>query len=490
MRDLWLVARREYAHFVLRRGFLISMAIVPVWIAVAAVLPRLAEQAVPILSFIVVDQSGKGLTAAIDVALARDETRNGLDALAAYAKASANMDALKGQDPIVFAILDADADDRRQVDAVQALDGVSALAERVKPFLKPGAPVFSAPPKRFIRIEAPPSLNANDAASIKAFFASAPSDANGVKLSSVLVLPPDFGTKEAAGQLWARDLSSQRLQRFLEANLTERLQRNLMESAGLSPDASRDIAYFDAHVERFDASPDGAGQPIAAEDRVRSIAPLALAGVLFFVVFISSTMLLGSVIEDKSTRVIEVILSCVTPNTLMTGKLLGAAGAALTIVVVWAATVVGFALFSGDMGPLVQAGLSAIARLDFLPLALVLFVLAFLIYCSMFLIAASIAKTPQDAQAYVGPLMMVVYLPFFFLGVLLVDPNGWLASLLSYIPIYSPFILMMRLTSEPPAFDVIVGTGIALAMALFMVWLAARVYERNAVPVEGGPSRT
>lgn len=489
MRDLWLVARREYAHFVLRRGFLISMAIVPVWIAVAAVLPRLAEQAVPILSFVVVDQTGKNLTDAIDVALGRDETRAGLDALAAYAKAAAAMDAVKEKDPEIFAILDADPDDRKQVDAVQALGGVQALADRVKPFLKPGVPAFAAPPKRFVRIPAPDTLNANDPASIKAFFENAPADKNGVKLSSVLVLPPDFGAKDSAGQLWARDLSSQRLQRFLEANLTERLQRTQMETAGLTADAARDIAYFDAHVERFDASPDGVGQPIAAEDRVRSIAPLALAGVLFFVVFISSTMLLGSVIEDKSTRVIEVILSCVTPNTLMTGKLLGAAGAALTIVAVWALTMIGFAMFSGDMGPLIQAGLGAIARIDFLPLAMVLFVLAFLIYCSMFLIAASIAKTPQDAQAYVGPLMMVVYLPFFFLGVLLVDPNGWLASLLSYIPIYSPFILMMRLTSEPPVFDVIVGTGIALATALFMVWLAARVYQRNAVPVEGGPSR-
>lgn len=489
MRDLWLVARREYSHFVLRRGFLISMAIVPVWIVIAAILPRLAERAVPILSFVVSDQSGKGMTDAIDVSLARDETRNGLDALAVYMKASGDMEALKSKDPDAFAILDAEPDDRAQVDAVQALGGVAALADRVKPYLKPGFPPFVAPPKRFVRIPAPESLNANDPASIKAFFANAPADSNGVKLSSVLVLPPNFGEKNAPGQLWARDLSSQRLQRFLEANLTERLQRNQMEAQGLSSDAARDIAYFDAHVERFDASPDGAGQPIATEDRVRSIAPLALAGVLFFVVFISSTMLLGSVIEDKSTRVIEVILSCVTPNTLMTGKLLGAAGAALTIVVVWGLTMVGFALFSGDLGPLVQAGLGAVARIDFLPLAMVLFVLAFLIYCSMFLIAASIAKTPQDAQAYVGPLMMVVYLPFFFLGVLLVDPNGWLASLLSYIPIYSPFILMMRLTSDPPAFDVIVGTGIALAMALFMVWLAARVYQRNAVPIEGGPAR-
>jgi ABC-2 type transport system permease protein len=442
------------------------------------------------LSFAVVDRSSSDLIASIDISLERDTVRNGLDALAVYAKASADMEALEAKDPELFAILDADSSDRFQVDAVQKLGGVLAVSERVKPFLKPGYPAFTPPPKRFERVDAPASINPDDPTTIKAFFASLHGDNNGTKFSSILILPQNFGAKDAPGQLWAKDLSSQRLQRFLEANLTERLQRNQMEAQGLGPDAARDIAYFDATVERFDASPDGAGQPIAVEDRVRSIAPLALAGVLFFVVFISSTMLLGSVIEDKSTRVIEVILSCVTPNVLMTGKLLGAAGAALTIVLVWGATVAGFALFSGGIGPLIQAGLGAIVRIDFLPLALVLFVLAFLIYCSMFLIAASIAKTPQDAQAYVGPLMMVVYLPFFFLSVLLVDPNGWLASLLSYIPIYSPFILMMRLPSEPPIFDVMAGTGIALAMALFMVWLAARVYQRNAVPIEGGPSRT
>jgi ABC-2 type transport system permease protein len=488
MRDVWLVARREYAHFVLRRGFIFSMLAVPIWIAVSALLPILAARAVPTLAFAVVDRSGAGLIASIDVSLERSRTRDGLNALSLYAAAAADMTALKEKDPELHALLTASSNDRTQVDAALAQGGIEKLRDRVTPFLKPNFPRFELPAPKYLRVEATPAINGATAQSMLRYFAETP-DPPKAKLSAVLVIPEGFGKTDAAAQLWVKDLSSGFLQRWLEQVLTERQQRNAMEAAGVDPVAAREIVHYSARVERFDASPEGRGQPQALEDRIRNIAPLGLAGILFFVVFLSSTMLLGSVIEDKSSRVVEVLLSCVTSNSLVAGKLIGAAGAALTIVVIWAGALTALTFLSGDAGPLVRTGVGAVLRPDFLPLAIVLFVLAFLIYCSMFLIAGSVAKTPQDAQAYVGPLMIVVFLPFFFIMVLLVDPNGWLAQALTYIPIYSPFILMMRLTSSPPVLDVAIGTGIAAVTAIGMLWLAARVYRRNAVPIEGGPPR-
>jgi ABC-2 type transport system permease protein len=485
MRNVWLIARREYSHFVMRRGFVISILIVPVWVLISALLPVLAERAVPSLAFSVIDLSGGNYVPAIDVAIANDWERGGYDALAAYREANVDKTAFSSANAEMAQALDAyEVGSLTPNGLLSRSYRIEILVAAMQPHIRKGAPPFSRPPQRFVRVD-PDPLRDVSAEGVTRLVKRTP-DPNGAKFAGMLVLREGFGSSAQPAEFFGKDLSDTRLFGFLRGALTDSMRTNVLIAKGLSGADSQRVLTMSAWIDKISVSADGVARLVLPQDRIRSIAPLALSGLLFFVAFLSSTMLLGSVIDDKSNRVVEVMLSCVEPHTLMTGKLIGAGAAAMTIVLIWGVAAASYSFLADGKDQLVNSAILAILTADYLPLALLHFIMAFLIYCSLFLIAGSLAKSPQDAQAYVGPMMLVIMLPFFFVGVLVVDPNGWLARLLSFVPLYAPFILMMRLASDPPILDVLISTGIAAATAWFLIWLAARVYERNAVPVEAG----
>ncbi len=172
MRGVWLVARREFAYFVLRRGFLISLLLVPVWIGISVAIPLLAARSVSVASFVVVDQSGQGFAGAIDKALLRSEARTALELMAVYVKAAADVEALKKADPELAKVLLADPIDATHADALVALGGPEKVSERIKPFLPAGTPAPPLPPKRFVRVDAPPNLTDTSPAGLRDFLSA------------------------------------------------------------------------------------------------------------------------------------------------------------------------------------------------------------------------------------------------------------------------------------------------------------------------------
>jgi len=118
------------------------------------------------------------------------------------------------------------------------------------------------------------------------------------------------------------------------------------------------------------------------------------------------------VVEEKSTRMIEVLLSCATAREITNGKLIGVIAVALTTLLIWGLSL--FALMtiaSHDTAALVVASLRATATLDTLPLLLVFFLCGLLIYGSLFLAIGSMANSLADAQSLLGPSMLILMLP-------------------------------------------------------------------------------
>lgn len=484
------IAWREYLQFVLRRGFIISMLLMPAWVLVSGLIPLLTERATPPLNFTVIDRSGSGISRALDEALTRSWARETLDGLNLYARTSIDMPALEKAFPDLAAWLKSLPSITDAQAAILSQGGIDALVTRLGPYEKPGAFSFTPPRIRYIQVKPSSDLASPDVAAFReAAFKALSSKAQDTKLGAILVIPERFGNGEAKVAFWSKELSAARFIAFVKDALALELRLRAMMAKGMTEEEARQTQRLVVQVDTFDPSPEAATGPTSWLDRVRSIAPLAMAGILFFVVFLSSTMLLGSVIEDKSSRVIEVMLSCVPAWTLMAGKLAGAGMAALTIFAIWFIVSLAGLFFAPESAQVWRIAFEAILRLDFLPLALIFFALAFLIYTSLFLMVGSLAKSPQDTQAYVGPLMLVVILPFFFVGVIMLDPNGGLARTMSFIPLYAPFIGMIRLPYDPPLTDILWILGISTAMAIFCIWFAGRVFARNAVQVEseGGP---
>jgi ABC-2 type transport system permease protein len=493
MRRVYLIARQEFIKYVTRRGFLIGVLLFPVWIGLVAFLPQAVDRATPSRVFVVVDRAG-GFEAPIAEAVARADASAMLSALSVYARASADMAALRKRAPRVAEMLD-NSDDDREIAVFRSSGGMAGVVARISPFVRHDAAPFAPPSPKFILARAPGDLArareesfADVAGEYLTGARSVSVGGGSATLFAVVVIPEGFGdTRDRAAQYWGVNLTDGELRGFLHQALKDALRWRVVSRLTTDVKAAHDALDVSASIEQFNPALGNGGQ-VGDADVIASYVPAALAFLLFLVTFMNSSVLLQSVIEEKSTRMIEVLLSCATPREIMSGKLIGVIAVALTTILLWALGLFAvMSLFSHDAVGLALGGLKAIATVRFLPLLLVYFLCGLLIYSSIFLAIGSMAASLADAQALLGPVTLVIFIPNLMVTALMHDPNGALARALSWIPIYTPFFMMFRLPSNPPVLDVVGTSVLAVATAgLLMLW-TGRIFARHVLTTERPP---
>ncbi|MDX2148079.1 MAG: ABC transporter permease [Planctomycetota bacterium] len=207
--------------------------------------------------------------------------------------------------------------------------------------------------------------------------------------------------------------------------------------------------------------------------------PLAFLMLLWISVFTSGQFLLTSTIEEKSNRVMEVLLSAVSPMELMTGKILGQMAAGMLILVLYSAMGI-TALLATDRSDIIDS--------TTLLLMIGYFVIAYLTIASMMAAVGGAVADLQEAQQLMGPIMLVIMLPLMLMFPIIFNPNGLLASILSFTPPVSPFIMVLRLSSTdpPPIWQVPVSLAVGAITVYVMVRLAAKIF-RVGVLMYGKP---
>ncbi len=229
-----------------------------------------------------------------------------------------------------------------------------------------------------------------------------------------------------------------------------------------------------------------AGEPAtkaaAKVDPVRTtVVPAVLLFVMFLLIMSTTPQLLNSVIEEKMSKISEVLLGSITPFELMMGKLLGNTGIAMVLAVLYLAAGYGVAAYYG-YADAVSPGLMA---------ALVVYlVLAILLYGSLFMAVGSACNDLKDAQSLMMPVMILSMLPIFVWTAILTNPSSALSVGLSLFPPASPYLMLMRMAMRPspPAWQVglsIVGTALT---ALFCVWAAAKIFRTGLLMQGKAPS--
>ncbi len=227
-----------------------------------------------------------------------------------------------------------------------------------------------------------------------------------------------------------------------------------------------------------------------------------LAGYLIMMfVIIYGNMVMRSVIEEKTNRIIEIIISSVKPFQLMMGKIVGTSLAGILQFLIWA--VLGTVLFTvlGSIFHLPMGGTAGIAQeqvsqvsaseaqiylieLAKLPLGtmficfLMYFIGGYFLYSSLYAAIGAAVDSETDTQQFIlpiiMPLMLGVYVGFF---TVISDPNGTVATVFSMIPLTSPIVMMMRIPFGVPVWQVIVSMLLLFGTFLGVVWFAAKVYR-------------
>jgi ABC-type Na+ efflux pump permease subunit len=225
-------------------------------------------------------------------------------------------------------------------------------------------------------------------------------------------------------------------------------------------------------------TPDGRIAPAKASDAIRSfVTPMVLMMLMFLIVISTASPLLNSVMEEKMTRISEVMLGSVSPFELMLGKLLGVLCVAMLLSVVYLAGAYGFAVYHG-YGDAVT------------PLQIVWFVvylvLAMTIYGSMFMAVGAAATDMKDAQALMTPCMLVFMMPMFIWMPVLRAPGSTLAVVASLVPFATPILMTLRLALTPPPtwWQIVLGFVLTGATSILFVWAGARIF-RTGILMQG-----
>ena len=207
---------------------------------------------------------------------------------------------------------------------------------------------------------------------------------------------------------------------------------------------------------------------------------MAFMMLIWIATFTSGNYLLTTTIEEKSNKVMEVLLSAISPMQLLAGKILGQAGVSAVILCMY--------------GSAALAGLVTFALLDLIPFShllmfVIFFVIAYFMIATIMAAVGSAVSELRDAQSLMGPVMLILIIPLALWPVLSEHPNGMIATISSFTPPLLPFVMILRVTAstEPVAlWQIVLSIGIGFGSVIVMVWMCARIF-RIGILMQGKP---
>lgn len=230
-----------------------------------------------------------------------------------------------------------------------------------------------------------------------------------------------------------------------------------------------------------------------------------IAGFIIYIVLLFyGTMIMRSVMEEKTNRIVEVIISSVKPFQLMMGKIIGVSGVGLTQMIIWIALTVVLTSVAGiflkvdpaaaqtAMNPMqgvpqeeVMNQSSEIFKLItsqnwgfILPVFLIYFLGGYFIYSSLFAaVGSAMGDDMGESQSLTLVAMAPIILAIILISPVIENPTSPLAVWMSIIPLFSPIIMPARLAFEPPLWELAVSIVLLMASAVFFVWLSGRIYR-------------
>ena len=476
MKNILLVAIREYKQIASTRGFWVMLLVLPVVIGVTQIGGRIFRPQLN-SAYVLVDASGQ-FEDAIDHRLDLNYQRVELGAFSAYVQRwelqSVAPDAVWAKGDRWFT----DA----QVEKFVADGGIGAAMATTRPYLPKDAPVYDVDPPTYVRAPLPAGISkADDSDAI----ASALSDEltgeidspEGKRPLALVVYIPSAPSAASPVRMWTNGAPNPSLIDNVRNEITRIQRSQALQASGLTPEAAAGIMDITTPIN-LSAPPQGSGREKVI---IRSALPLAMVYLLLVTVMTTGSMMLQGVIEERSNKLLESILATIRPADLMYGKLLGLGAVGLTILGVWVGAAVGAAFFvQGMVADIVKPSLAALDQPWIFFAMLFYFLAGYLIISMLYLAIGALSNSLQDAQSYLMPVIMIIMLPTIFMMLSVVQqPNGAFPIIMSWIPLYTPFAMLARLGAGVSPMEVL-GTGVMLAAFIAVeMLLLGRLFQAS-----------
>jgi ABC-2 type transport system permease protein len=290
-------------------------------------------------------------------------------------------------------------------------------------------------------------------------------------LDGYLYLPPDVLERSAA-EYYGKNVSNVMDIGLLDRSVEEALTTFRLEAEGLTAERIKDLTRkLDLKTVRVSES----------GDRVDRGASFILSMVLMMILYTALAMwgaaLMNGVIEEKTSRVVEVVASSVPVTQFFLGKVAGVGAAGLTQFLVWALCLGGIGAYAAKASALAGMNLPEIPAL-LIVFFVVFFVLGYFLYGVLYAAVGAAVNSPQEAQGFVMVVILPLVAGFMFFPMVLQSPDSTLSVVLSLIPFWTPLLMFLRIAAlTPPAWQLALSVGLMILTILLFNWVASRIYR-------------
>jgi ABC-type Na+ efflux pump permease subunit len=475
MKKILIVAGREFRQILGMRSFWLTLLILPIAFAIGPLAQHFIDKDEPD-RVMIIDRTGGGEARAISDRFTLDHNRNVLIKLSRYVERYH----LEQADPSApWAQHDrwyGNADVARFV----ASGGATSAQAKLKAVMPKGTPEFDPPKPDYDIVPVPASLSGVSDGQLDAALKPVlkPEDKTAKRVDYALLVPEGFGASPQV-RLWASRQPAPAFVASVQDVLTRDLRTRFLSTQGVSP-ASAQAAATIAPALAISTPPPGGG---ARESMfVRSILPLAAAYMLMMSLMLSGSWMLQGTVEERSNKLLETVLACVSPEELMYGKLLGTVAVGIFMIAAWS----GCGLFAayatkGAIADMIRPALDPLSSPGTIIAMIYFFILGYVSVSVFFLAIGAMSDSMRDAQGYLMPVIMAIILPITILmqAVLAGGTGGVMLEVLTWVPIWTPFAVLARLGLGIPTWEV-VGTGLLLAaFAALQLVLLGRLFRES-----------
>jgi len=307
------------------------------------------------------------------------------------------------------------------------------------------------------------------------------------ELDAFLSVPAGVISGDAEAQLHARNTAEAGNHTSLDRALSDAVISERLQQRGVTlANVGRLVQGVEVRLIKVSA------QGEAEEKGQTFFAAMAVAMVLYITVLVYGVSTMRSIIEEKSTRVIELLVASVRPAYLMLGKILGVAAVGFTQYAIWGILGSLIAFYGAAMASMFRAGASTPAihlPWDMAIYMTVFFLCGYFLYASLYAAVGAMVSNEQEMQQVQLPVTLLIVGAFFCFNIIIRDPNSTASVVLSMIPFFSPILMVLRIAMQPPpAWQVALSIGISVLTTSGIVFVAARIYRVGVLMYGKRPS--
>ncbi|MFZ3150452.1 MAG: ABC transporter permease [Anaerolineaceae bacterium] len=294
--------------------------------------------------------------------------------------------------------------------------------------------------------------------------ASAKQSAEADEIQAYFVIPEQYTSTYRIDYYFNESISD-----TIRNEITALISENLMAAENL-PNFDRLEADNTIILKSLDGS-----ETAQQNDWSKIVIPLIIGVLFFMIVIFSGNYLLQAVVEEKENRTIEIMITSVSPTQLMAGKIISNISVGLTQLLAWIVLAAIVLLFFGNRIAFLQ-GIEI--SWSFLLTCLLLMLPAFVTTSALMATLGATVTDTQESQSVTGLVVIPTVLPYYFVTPIMMNPNGILARVLSYLPMSAPVAMSLRMAfTTVPTWEVIMVFGIIILFSILSVWLAGKAFR-------------